>query len=283
MPIDFFKQIKTSSKSADVKTVPSNTVLEHIEGFYRFSAKELKAKELLYNDGFPVLVFMADPDSKSKISIDGAYSTLDAVWMCGGELKNVYIHFETPAQDLFVVRFNPASFYRIFNLSTTVFKLNPVLNLVDVLNKNELSFIKGFYACLSLEMKIAYVESFVSKIGNNGDYPFLLRDALEFINKEKGIVSVQEVVKRSGTRVSHKWLGRNFQKFIGVSPQKYILLQRFLNAYIDLNNTPASDPMDVAVRNGYYDYNHLIKDFKRYAGTSPKLYFLRKSEAWLNH
>lgn len=279
MPITFFKHIKSNREGEDVKTTPSNCVIEHIEGFYFFSANALQAKELLYNDGFPVLVFMADAGCSSRISIDGAYITLDSVWMCGGELRNIYIHFEKQAQHLFVVRFKPASFYQLFNLPTSVFKDNPVINLKNVLAKNDISFITDFYACSSLPMKIACFESFIFKMGVHSNYPILLRDALEFINQEKGSVTVQDVIEKAGAKVNHKWLGRNFQKFIGISPQKYILLQRFLNAYIDLDNTQSTDVMAVAIKHGYYDNNHFLKDFKRYVGTSPGLYFGRTSRS----
>lgn len=275
MPIQFFKQIKFTTQEGNLRITPSNCVSEHIEGFYFFSANELKEKELLYNDGFPAVVFMDDIDSKSRISIDGEYTTLDSVWICGGELRNAYIHFETPEQHLFIVRFKPASFFQIFGLPASVFKHNPVINLNDVLQRNAMSFITDFYSCSSLQLKIACFESLIFKIGTNSSYPPLLRDALEFIDNKKGSVSVQDVLKKSGTKVNHKWLGRNFQKFIGISPQKYILLQRFLNAYIHLDNTQSHNLMDVAIENGYYDYNHFLKDFKRYAGTTPGLYFSR--------
>lgn len=274
MPISFLKKIK-DLEGADTdytRISPSACVEDYIEGFYIFSCEHIHSKQLLFSDGFPVMIFMPNSHNRIRVTVDGQVSFMESVWMCGGILKNIYIDPLDKVEHLLIARFKPAAFYKLFNLSPLHFKTYPICNLGAVLNNKYASFISGVNANVSVKDKICYIEKYVNKISSNHDYPLLLNDALEFISIKKGIVSVQDVLERFGERVNYKWLERNFLNYIGMSPKKYILLQRFLNAYTDLTKSPSYNLIEIAFKHGYYDQNHFLKDFKQYAGTSPSIY-----------
>jgi len=55
---------------------------------------------------------------------------------------------------------------------------------------------------------------------------------------------------------------------MGLTPKEYIQLQRFISAYINLYSK-SYDLLSVALDNGYYDYNHFLKEFKDFTGKAP--------------
>jgi AraC-like DNA-binding protein len=50
---------------------------------------------------------------------------------------------------------------------------------------------------------------------------------LEMIKEEQGLLSVNDLLKK--VSFSQKTLENNFKKMVGLTPSKYILIQRFLN------------------------------------------------------
>jgi AraC-like DNA-binding protein len=66
---------------------------------------------------------------------------------------------------------------------------------------------------------------------------------------------------------------RRFEEHIGVSPKMFQKVLRFDRAYRLKNNHPKADWLYVALACGYYDYQHLVKDFKRFVGLTPTAFY----------
>ncbi len=71
--------------------------------------------------------------------------------------------------------------------------------------------------------------------------------------------------------LSHKQFEKRFEQLIGVTPKYYARICRFYQAYELKEYRPALDWLSVAVRTGYNDYQHLVKDFKEFAGVTPNI------------
>jgi AraC-like DNA-binding protein len=76
-------------------------------------------------------------------------------------------------------------------------------------------------------------------------------------------------------------LERMFHRYIGVSAKTYGILHRFQNALNQLMHSDYSKLSDIAYGNAYFDQMHFIRDFKRFAGNTPKK-FLRQSNSMLH-
>ncbi|CAN5677487.1 helix-turn-helix domain-containing protein [soil metagenome] len=70
---------------------------------------------------------------------------------------------------------------------------------------------------------------------------------------------------------------RRFIQQEGISPKLFNRINRFNNAFLLKSLTPHLDWLSIAVRTGYNDYQHLVKDFKQFSGTTPNN--LLKAEA----
>ena len=62
---------------------------------------------------------------------------------------------------------------------------------------------------------------------------------------------------------------RLFRQQMGVSPKLYARIVRFDQAFSLKEAAPALDWLAVALHAGYHDYQHLVKDFQQFAGTTP--------------
>jgi AraC-like DNA-binding protein len=65
-------------------------------------------------------------------------------------------------------------------------------------------------------------------------------------------------------------LERMYNKYVGVSANTYGTLNRFHKSLNQLLYTDYSKLSDLAFDNGYFDQMHFIKEFKRFAGNTPK-------------
>lgn len=62
---------------------------------------------------------------------------------------------------------------------------------------------------------------------------------------------------------------RRFKQQIGVSPKFFLRINRFHQAFMLKDQNPTLDWLSIALQTGYNDYQHLVKDFKQFSGTTP--------------
>lgn len=64
---------------------------------------------------------------------------------------------------------------------------------------------------------------------------------------------------------------RRFSQQMGVSPKLFSRIIRFDQAVQLREANPHLDWLSIALQTGYTDYQHLVKDFKQFAGTTPTI------------
>jgi AraC-like DNA-binding protein len=92
-----------------------------------------------------------------------------------------------------------------------------------------------------------------------------VRAALEHIARPGAAVA--DIAERVG--LSHRRLIELFTAEVGVPPKLFARLQRFQRALSFVQAAPSVDWAGLAVRCGYYDQSHLIRDFAEFSGFSP--------------
>ena len=87
----------------------------------------------------------------------------------------------------------------------------------------------------------------------------------------QGLISVKELAAETG--YSEVYIRRIFQQIHGISPKVFEQFVRFQNLLQAVQSDTAGRSFDeIAYDCGYYDQSHMIKDFKRFAGTTPEQY-----------
>lgn len=269
MPLNFLQSIKLSG-SIEVGLIGEYS--EHIFDMYTFSCRDLSSSQLLFNDGIPSIIFMPQKSDFVCLEKKEGMSRYGSAWVCCGIVENTYWNIPTNIDFVTVLRFNPASFYSLFNISPAVFFRRPICSLCDIVNDKWMDFFDQMYEKETLLQKASYLNTTFSLYHTESNFPYILNMATSYIESEKGNVTISNVLQRLGQRVNAKWLHRNFVKYIGISPKRYILLQRFIYAYQYCMKSKSKDFFDAALYSGYYDYNHFFKEFKRYTGVGPAQY-----------
>jgi AraC-like DNA-binding protein len=79
--------------------------------------------------------------------------------------------------------------------------------------------------------------------------------------------------------LSPRQLERKFEERIGVSPKTFQRVARFNLSYWMRLQNPHLDLFTIAIYCGYNDYQHMSKDFKEFASSSPNKFFAEESLA----
>jgi len=69
--------------------------------------------------------------------------------------------------------------------------------------------------------------------------------------------------------LSPRQFERSFVERVGLSPKLFARIARFDQAFRLKEQRPGLDWLSVAVQCGYYDYRHLVRDFREFAGVTP--------------
>jgi AraC-like DNA-binding protein len=90
--------------------------------------------------------------------------------------------------------------------------------------------------------------------------------AVEQFERSCGLLSVTATANQLG--LSPRQFQRSFLAEVGISPKFFCRIQRFQAVWQVLEHAQ-SDWVDIAIRSGYYDQAHLIRDFRQFAGKAP--------------
>ena len=80
--------------------------------------------------------------------------------------------------------------------------------------------------------------------------------------------------------VSQKTMIDDFRMFVGVTPKMVGRIQRFNHALQRIAQLHEPDWAEIAASCGYYDHSHLIRDFHRFAGTTPGNYLAARRKLY---
>ncbi len=173
---------------------------------------------------------------------------------------------------VFQVVFSPSGLYRLTGIPSkqlnncyidaeTIFKkdikeVNDKLN--DAANFNEM---------------VQAVEAFLLKQVNKGVKEFHRLDQVStLLLKSDKILNIEWLAKEAC--LSLRQYERKFIERMGVSPRYFSKVARFENAFRMKNQNPHLDWLSIAIQCGYYDYQHLTKDYKALTNQSPKDFHL---------
>lgn len=95
--------------------------------------------------------------------------------------------------------------------------------------------------------------------------------AIAQLQKGKSLTVIQNELN-----LSERSLERYFKQYIGISPKLYARINRFQLALENMRQAPFNKLTGIAYQNDYFDQPHFIREFKEFAGTSPK-HFKRKA------
>ncbi|TDS12186.1 helix-turn-helix domain-containing protein [Sphingobacterium paludis] len=269
MPIQCLTSIRFSFDQAGESLPLDPQVAAFVEGIYQFELGELGTEVALFNDGLPALLILPKPDMASTCRVRNELIALDSIWFTAGSLNPSYwLPPQTAAAEkLTIVRFLPSAWQALFGKQAVVAPY--VHNLADYHPRYYSMFQQVYQAPSLIEGLIDLLASLFSSCAMDEEVLAFDQLAIDFSAGHR-----MQGKNRSALSTFHpKWVQRQFKRNLGISPYQFGQLQRFLAAYKILGEDSALNLHAVADDCGYYDANHLIKDFNKYLGTSPRQYF----------
>lgn len=200
-----------------------------------------------------------------------------------GKLKSVVIGQQSEVTNRFVgkdflvfqVVFSPSGLYRLTGIPSEQLN-NCYLDAETIFEKDIKEINDKLNDANNFKEMVAVVESFLLKKINRGVKDFHRLDQVSnLILKTDKILNVEWLAKESC--LSLRQYERKFIERMGVSPRYFSKVVRFENAFRMKNTDPNLDWLSIAIKCGYYDYQHLAKDYKAFTNQTPNGFHLLDS------
>ena len=167
------------------------------------------------------------------------------------------------------VRFQPGMLYKLLKIPMT-----------EIVNQNyDASLILG-RDINEVQERLAALDSYdaMFEILNN----YFIQKVKQFQNNIQPVDKIGFMIfnnpqgfnleKTAGNAcLSFRQFEKRFAQQVGLTPKYFARVCRFYQAYELKELRPNLDWLSVAVRTGYNDYQHLVKDFKQFAGVTPNV------------
>lgn len=168
---------------------------------------------------------------------------------------------------VFQVVFSPSGLYRLTGIPSQQLN-NCYLDAETIFAKDIKEVNDKLNEATNFKEMVVVVESFLLKQINKGLKEFHRLDQVSnLILKTDKILNVEWLAKESC--LSLRQYERKFIERMGVSPRYFSKVVRFENAFRMKNKEPHLDWLSIAIRCGYYDYQHLAKDYKGFTNQTP--------------
>ena len=174
---------------------------------------------------------------------------------------------------VFQVQFQPGALFRLtgipsHELTNSFVDAEAIFSTEIRLVNERLSYTRHY-----TEM-IPIVESFLLQLVNRAWRKALrpIDKVSRFMLQHRGTISLDWLADQAC--LSHRQFYRQFMEREGVSPKLFARIARFENAMKFKNAQPAKDWLSIALDLEYYDYQHLVRDFKEFTSLTPNGFFL---------
>ncbi len=119
------------------------------------------------------------------------------------------------------------------------------------------------------EARISIIEKFLTSILRPGKPDLLINESVKQISLSNGQIPVHELAKTF--HLCEKQFKRRFIRTVGITPKLFSRLVRY-QYILSLMDNQQVKLLDLAIRTGFYDESHFIKEFEEFTNTSPKSY-----------
>lgn len=193
--------------------------------------------------------------------------------------RDLYIAGKT---SIIIVVFQPYGINNLLGISANEIK-DDIIPAADIFGSQSSILYEKLAEQPRLENKLCFLNAFFLEqiAGKSRSKQALIHSTLNYILKNKGIITVDQLVKYTGYTERH--LERIFNECVGLNPKKFgniVKLHSFLNL---LKYKPVHGNItDLCYQAGYGDQSHLIKEFKKITGITPTQYLNNTNRLAIN-
>lgn len=167
------------------------------------------------------------------------------------------------------VGFEPGGLHRLIGIPMHEMVTNCEFDSCDFFGR-EISFVtEQLAATATYDEMVAIIEKYLLKKVHLLKPRLPIDSALPYIIKQGGLIDIDRLSTLAC--LSTRQLERIFKERIGLTPKFFARLVRFVKAWTIRENNTGISWTKIAYECGYFDQMHLIKDFKKFTGTTPSL------------
>lgn len=224
----------------------------------------------------PLRVYPANPDEairflvtgKLLINHTGTNTTIEApaISLIGQPtvLQNLQISHE---YFMFYIRFQPGSLFKLFHIPMSMFK-DLQIDATTVFGREITELYERMGAAFNYEKMISISENyFIKKLAGLKNSSQPVDDIPQLILQNPSAFSLEKTAREAC--LSYRQFEKRFEQLVGITPKYFARISRFYQAFVLKETNAMLDWLSVAVRTGYNDYQHLVKDFKEFSGSTP--------------
>lgn len=165
------------------------------------------------------------------------------------------------------VHFHPGALYQLLSIPLFEFT-NQYSDATAVINREVEDVNERLAACKEYTHMIQIVETYlISKIRKTKMDSSVIDKVAACMYTSPSKFSLDYLANQAC--LSPRQFNRKFKERIGIGPKLYSRIIRFYMAYQYKEMHPSIDWLTIAILFDYADYQHLVKDFKEFAGVTP--------------
>lgn len=182
-----------------------------------------------------------------------------------------------------ILRYGGSDFWaiKVVLQPTTLFQLlkthlreftNSFINAEDVFGNVVLRVREQLRESENLNEMIIVIEEFLKRVmkkNSKPDHPF--DKAICLTMNMENAVSIKWLTNQSCMSTRH--FIRKFEERIGISAKTFQRIARFDKTFRSKNAHPELNWKSIAFEKGYYDYQHLVRDFKEFTFHAPPAFY----------
>jgi AraC-like DNA-binding protein len=188
----------------------------------------------------------------------------------GGLFTNFYSLNLTGSGGFLGILFKPGVLYKLFNINMIEIG-GKRLDAEIVIGAEITNLFLQIQEAPSHDLKIKMAENYlINKIKLKKLTRSPADNVVALINEKKGNIKIKEISEYFN--FSTRYLEKSFSQLIGISPKGYSNIIKFNTILFELKYSKKTNWCDLALDGGYYDQQHLINAFSKFAGLPPSKY-----------
>jgi AraC-like DNA-binding protein len=253
------------------KTLPPSLDLQHIIEFFWYikipSDYPFTGEMALPNGRIVLALNLSDPMYVTEFSAIGPIKQRFQSVLFGQHNRGLWVE-KTREMELLCIYLKTEFLHHYCKTAVSAFAHTPLLLPHDVFGKVIEILEEDGREGKSLTEKISRVEAIFRRyfrVQFCPDASFFA--AKQLIISSGGQLPIEKVCK--DLALPYKTLQRRFNSLLGLSPKLFARTVRFVKVYQQMVLGQGDDLMELAIRHGYYDQNHFIKEFKYFTHHTP--------------
>lgn len=210
-------------------------------------------------------------ETAQYVSQDGNEYLLEDIFFSGLQDHFCNSHLKLNGKvDMLGICFLPEGFFTFSKIPVAEFK-NQILGAGEAGFKLPGTVGDRLKEAPDVAARLAILENELLLLLLNGTQtPENFRQLFNTLKQCNNSLQIAEFCHRN--KIGMRQLERMYNKYVGVSASTFSTLNRFHTSLNQLLYHDYSRLSDLAYDNGYFDQMHFIKDFKRFAGDTPRIF-----------